>query len=242
MPQSGWYEPTEQAGSTPWHTGVVEPGAEPGAARGAGPGQPLPAGYLPPYLPPRPAFSWQPSRREVRAAIIVVVLLAAVGVGVALVWWQVAPRLGFTVVSPGNPQPVSSEKEQFFATDGWYAMLTLAVGLLAPLLGWRARVLRGPAGLVALAAGGLLGAVVTWRLGLLLAPAPTDAQLQQVGLVVYPALRLRATAALMIEPIAVVVTYLLLTGFASRPDLGRPDLDRPDLGRPAATPPLPPEY
>jgi hypothetical protein len=298
MPQSGWDEPTEQAGPTPWHAGVVEPvdpgqprppdgspnglspngpptGGPPAAAQpaddqpptgqpygtgrpygtgeayrtgqpyGAGEvystgqpyppagqafspdGQPLPpAGWRPLQLPPRPRV-WRPSRGEVRAAIVVVVLLAAVGAAMAVAWWQLAPRLGFRIVSPGNAESIAAEQEQFFATDGWFTLLTLAVGVLAALLAWRIKALRGPVGMLAVAVGGVAGALVSWRLGLLLAPAPTQAQLQEVGRIVYPALRLRATAALMVEPLAAVGTYLLLVGFAPRPDLGHPDGDPP---------------
>jgi uncharacterized membrane protein YeaQ/YmgE (transglycosylase-associated protein family) len=198
-------------------------------------GQPLPpAGWRPLAVPPRPSV-WRPTGREVRAAIVVIVLLAIVGAGVAVLWLQVAPRLGFRVVAPNSPEPVTAEQEQFFATDGWFTLLTLLVGVLATLLAWRVKALRGPVGMVALAVGGLVGAVVTWRLGLLLAPAPTAAQLQEVGRVVYPALRLRATAALMVEPLVAVGVYLLLVGFASRPDLGRGDGEPP-------RPPLPPSY
>jgi hypothetical protein len=178
---------------------------------------------------------WRPTGREARAALVVIVLLAIVGAGVAVVWLQVAPRLGFRVVAPNSPEPVTAEQEQFFATDGWFTLLTLLVGMLATVLAWRVKALRGPVGMVAVAVGGLAGAVVTWRLGLLLAPAPTAAQLQEVGRVVYPALRLRATAALMVEPLVAVGVYLLLVGFASRPDLGRGDGEPP-------RPPLPPSY
>jgi hypothetical protein len=42
-----------------------------------------------------------------------------------------------------------------------------------------------------------------------------------VGNVVHTALRLRALAALVVEPIAAVIVYLLFSGFAGRNDLGR---------------------
>src|SRR6266550_1980990 len=79
------------------------------------------------------------------------------------------------------------------------------------------------AALVALTLAGLAGAVVTWKFGTVLAPAPTESALRDVGRVVYPALRLRATAALVVEPVAAVVTYLLCAGFAAQNDLGRQD-------------------
>jgi uncharacterized membrane protein YeaQ/YmgE (transglycosylase-associated protein family) len=198
------------------------------------PGQPLPpAGWRP--LPPAPRRPvWRPTRAEVRAGLLLIVVLAVVGAGVALLWWQVTPRWGFKVDPSGNLVPLDPEQEQVFATDGWYMVFTLIVGLLATLLAWRVKALRGPLGLIALGVGSLLGAVITWRAGLLLAPAPTTAQLHEIGRVVYPALRLRATAALMVEPLAAVAVYLLLVGFSARPDLGRPDADHHA--------PLPPPY
>jgi hypothetical protein len=164
-------------------------------------------------------------------------VLAAVGVLVALLWWRIAPRLGFRVVAGGGAVPTVPEEEQFFGTDAWYVLLTLAVGLAAGAAAWWLRSLRGPAMLVALGIGGLAGAAVAWRVGLLLAPAPTAADFAQVGRVVYPALRLRATAALFVEPFVAVFVYLLHVCLSSRPDLGHP-ADQP-VGEPS---PATPQY
>jgi len=226
MRQPGWDEPSDASGQTPWHTGLVEPGAVPG--------QPLPpAGWRP--IPPAPRRRiWQPTRRECWVALLLVVVLAVIGLGLAVLWARVAPRLGFRVAAPGTFAQVGPAEEQNFATDGFFALLTLGVGLVAGVLSWRIRSVRGPLVLVGLAAGGVAGAVLTWRLGQALAPAPTDAELAEVGRIVYPALQLRATAALVIEPAVAVLTYLLCVGFAVRPDLGRPDGDPP--------PALPPPY
>jgi hypothetical protein len=218
MRQPGWDEPAEASGQTsgqaPGYTGVVEAG---------GYAQPLPPAGWRPVATGRRTRAWEPTRREVIAALGTVAVLSVAGLGVAVAWLAVAPRLGFRVVSPGNAAPVVPETEQFFAADGWFALLTMAVGALAAVLLWRLRFTRGPAALVALALGGLAGAVVTWRFGSVLAPAPSDAALHAIGQVVYPALRLRALSALVVEPIAAVVTYLLFTGFAARNDLGRED-------------------
>jgi hypothetical protein len=165
---------------------------------------------------------WPPTRGETRAVAIIIGVLAVVGVLLAVVWWQIAPRLAFRVTADG-PVPVTVEQEEFFAVDGWFILLTLPVGVLAPFLLWRFRSVRGPFALIGLAVGGIAGTVLTWRLGLLLGPTPTAADLKQVGATVYPALRLHATVALVIEPIVAVAAYLLRVGFASRPDLGRPD-------------------
>jgi hypothetical protein len=222
MRHSGWDEPAEasgrpSAGQPPWqvpgHTGLVEPV---GYAE-----QPLPPAGWRPVATERASRVWPPSRAEIVAGLGTVVALAALGMVVAVVWRAVAPRLGFRIVSPGNGVPLVPETEQFFAADGWFVVLTLVVGVLAAVLCWRVRSARGPTALLALAVGGFAGAVVTWKFGVLLAPGPSDAALRQVGNVVHPALRLRALAALVVEPIAAVIVYLLFSGFAGRNDLGR---------------------
>jgi hypothetical protein len=222
MRHSGWDEPAEASGrppggsQAPWqlpgHTGLVEAG---GYAE-----QPLPPAGWRPVATGRPSRVWPPTRQEIVAAVGTVVALAAVGLPVALLWRGVAPRLGFRIVSSGNPVPVVPETEQFFAADGWFAVLTLAVGVLAAVLLWQLRSARGPTALVGLALGGLAGAVVTWKFAVVLAPGPSDAALHQVGNLVYPALRLRALAELVVEPITAVIGYLVFTGFAGRNDLG----------------------
>jgi hypothetical protein len=63
------------------------------------------------------------------------------------------------------------------------------------------------------------------------------ADLQVVGKVIYQPLTLRAKSALVVEPVAAVIGYLLAVGFSSRNDLGRNDLGRDeDAAAPAAAP------
>jgi Protein of unknown function (DUF2567) len=231
MRQPGRDEPIEAPGQPPGGQPPVRAAPLPGAGRPWPPGstglvdagdypQPLPPAGWRPVATERPARSWPPSRREIAVGLGALATLAALGLAVALAWEAVAPRLAFRIVSPGNAVTVTPEGEQFFATDGWFAVLTLAVGVLAAVLLWRVRSARGPVVLVGLALGGLAGAVVAWKFGTVLAPAPSDAALHQVGRVVYPALRLRALAMLVVEPVVAVVTYLLFTAFTSRDDLG----------------------
>jgi len=233
MRQPGWDEPAETLGSppadeppamAPRHTGVVDAGAYHE--------QPLPPAGWRPVAAGLRSRSWEPTRREVVTGLGFVAILAAAGLGMAVAWVTLAPRLSFTVVSPGQGVSTAPEGEQYFAADGWFTLLTLAAGVLAAVLVWRVRSVRGPTVLVALAVGGLAGALVTWRFGIVLAPASAEQALRQVGGTVHQALRLRALSALVAEPVAAVVTYLLCVGFASRTDLGRQDAppEPDDLG------------
>ncbi|CAA9267664.1 MAG: hypothetical protein AVDCRST_MAG41-2720, partial [uncultured Corynebacteriales bacterium] len=214
------------------------PGAPPGEDLGRGPG-PYPGAYAtagagyPPMSPvqgsypvdPRSVRSrarlWPPGRTELATAAALLLGLAVLGALLAPLWVRLAPRLDFRVDQPGRALPVVPSAEEYIAADGRYVLLTLAAGLLAGLVAWRVARSRGPLVLLALAAGGLLGAVLTWRLGLRLGTGYQPADLQEVGRIVQQPLTLRARAALVVEPFAAVVVYLLAAGFAARNDLGR---------------------
>ncbi|HEV7657315.1 MAG TPA: hypothetical protein VGP36_21655 [Mycobacteriales bacterium] len=166
---------------------------------------------------------WPPTRPEWVTALSVIVALAAVGAAVAPLWVHLAPRLAFQVDRPGRALPVVPEAEEYIAADGRFVLITLIAGLVAALACWFVRRSRGPWTLFALAAGGLLGAVVTWRLGLWLGTGYQQSDLLVVGKVIHQPLTLRAKAGLVVEPVAAVIVYLLATGFSARNDLGRQD-------------------
>lgn len=168
---------------------------------------------------------WPPSRREWTTALGVILALVAAGAAIAPLWVHLAPRLAFRVDQPGRALPVVPEAEEYVAADGRFVFLTLALGILAALGCWLVRRSRGPLIMVALAAGGLLGAIVTWRLGLRLGTGYRPADLQVVGKVLYQPLTLRARAALVVEPVAAVIVYLLAVGFSARNDLGRDEAE-----------------
>jgi hypothetical protein len=154
-------------------------------------------------------------------AAVLIGALAVVGTAVAPLWVHLAPRLAFRVDQPGRALPVIPEAEEYIGADGRFVFITLVVGLLAGLACWLVRRSRGPLVLLALAVGGLLGAVITWRLGMRIGTGYQPADLQHVGRIVYQPLTLRAKSALVVEPVAAVLAYLLGVGFAARNDLGQ---------------------
>jgi hypothetical protein len=198
----------------------------PGAA--AGPYPAPPGGFGGPYGIPEPARPiWPPRKPEWVTAATVIGVLAVVGAALAPLWVHLAPRLAFRVDQPGRALPVVPEAEEYIGADGRFVFLTLAVGLLAAAGCWLVRRSRGPLVLLALAVGGLLGAVITWRLGMRLGAGYQPADLRQVGKIIYQPLTLRATSALVVEPVAAVLGYLLAVGFTARNDLGQ---DRTGFG------------
>ena len=208
------------AGAYPAGPGPV---SYPGAGDAVGPyGTPGLPPYPPAVRPPRVRL-WPPTRAELATALAALLGLALAGALLGLLWEQLAPRLAFRVDQPGRALPVVPEAEEYVAADGRFVLLTLAAGIVAGLACWLVRRSRGPLVLLALAAGGLLGAVLTWRVGVALGTGYSPADLQQVGNVVYQPLTLRARAGLVVEPLAAVLAYLFAVGFSARNDLGRPE-------------------
>lgn len=225
---SPWAAPPDDAGRTrlageettpvpPPYAAGPYPAAEPGGYGGW------------PRLPPRPQRpSWPPTRREITTALATIAGLALLGAALAPLWVRLAPRLEFRVDQPGRAVPVIPEAEEYVAADGRFVLITMAAGLVAGLVCWLLRGSRGPLVLAAVALGGLLGAVVTWRLGVRLEPGFRPEDLQEVGRIVSQPLELRARAALVVEPVAAVLVYLLGAGFTAHNDLGvDPEAPRP---------------
>ncbi|HSV65377.1 MAG TPA: hypothetical protein VLJ59_05640 [Mycobacteriales bacterium] len=241
-PAHGWaYDPEPAAG---W---AAERGGEPGGPNPAGQvdewppsqpyrpppsvsqRQPVHLGAVPAYpmSPVRPARrrSHRPRLGEIRWAVVLVVGLVLAGLLAGLLWVRLAPRLPYQVTGPGQAVATRPESEVFVAADGWYLVITLAIGVLAGLLAWLPRPARGWLMPAALAAGGVAGAIATKMLGELMAGPPAAQALRQVGAVVFSPVRLRATAFIMAEGFVAVLAYLIVVGFAARDDLGNPDPD-----------------
>lgn len=174
------------------------------------------------WTPPRP--NWRRRRRaELQAAARIVTALALTGVPIGLIWaWWSPPGPRALLFSGGKVQP--EESEAFVAGDGRYAILVVAVGLLAGLIAWSAKAARGTIVVLALAAGGLTGAAITVLVGRLAGGGTADGK---VGTIVEQLpLSLHATGLLFLEAAAAVFVYGLCVSFAAADDLGRPDADR----------------
>jgi LPXTG-motif cell wall-anchored protein len=173
-----------------------------------------------------------------RSALLTVLALAVAGLAAGGLWIWLAPRADYRVTAT-DVEPIgrAPSNELFMADDGVFVLILAGLGLLAGLAVWFHRRRRGALTLAALATGMLAAGVVTWQLGEWAGPAPTEAQLADVGRTVTTALSLGATAALAVGPFVAVLTYLVATALTSRDDLGRPE-ERPVAG--PLRPPLPP--
>jgi LPXTG-motif cell wall-anchored protein len=148
-------------------------------------------------------------------------VLALAGLLVGLLWWGIAPRAQFAI-TPSGPQVIGDPSDELLAADdSVFTLLVAGVGLLAGLGAWLVRRRRGLAGLVGVALGMLAADVVAWRLGELLGPAPTKAQLGHLGAHVTTALHLAALPALAVGPFVAVLVYVVASLWNRSDDLGR---------------------
>jgi hypothetical protein len=180
------------------------------------------------------------SREDLRSALMTVLALAVAGLAAGGVWTWLAPRADYRVTATDVEAVGQPSAELFMADDGVFVLVLAALGLLAGTVVWARRRRRGALTLVALATGMLAAGVVAWQLGEWAGPAPTDAQLADVGGTVTTALSLGATAALAVGPFVAVLVYLAATALTSRDDLGRADAEPADQPLRPPLPPVPP--
>jgi hypothetical protein len=208
--------------------------------------------------PATPAVRDRRWRHEALLALAVAVSLAALGLPLGLLWRAVTPKVEFVMTEQG-PTPIQAEPEGFVAGDGWYVLITLAVGVLAAIAVWAfAHRRRGPLMLLGLVVGCVAGGALTAWLGRYLgyadyrqfiADAPVGAHFLrppsvrsgEVGL--WFGFLPRVQGAVLVQAVSAAMVYLMLAAFHVEPDLRRPDHDeaepspvaQPD---PAVVPPV----
>ena len=152
---------------------------------------------------------------------ITVAALAVAGLPAGLIWWWLAPRADFRITSDG-PTPIGNPSaELLVADDVIFTLVVAGLGLLAGLVLWFRRGLRGVAAVVALALGTLAAGVLAWQLGEALGPGPSSAALRHVGARVTTGLHLASLPALAIGPAVALLVYFIAAALDGRDDLGR---------------------
>lgn len=151
-----------------------------------------------------------PLRAELRAGLLVGLGCAVAGVLVGVVWRLVVPLAVLEKDATGVLQVGGAETE--VAADGWFAVCAAVAGVVAAVAA--ALLLRsGRLGaLVGLTVGGLVGAVVAWRVGLLLSPPElaASAKAARVGDTFEGPLRMSAYGVLLAWPTAAVITFFAI--------------------------------
>jgi len=179
----------------------------------AGAASPEQSAQRPP--PAAPAQPWFTSR-DLGPAAVIMVGLAAAGALLGLLWQQISPRTqGFVYIPPHGI--IAEENESLIASDGRFVLLTCAAGIVAAAAAWSRRSARGPAAALALAAGGLLGALLTDRVGHATGGGHDGGTLNQV---ITLSVRVHARGLLLLEPAMALLVYAACALFSRRDDLG----------------------
>ncbi|HKC29502.1 MAG TPA: hypothetical protein VKB75_15920 [Jatrophihabitans sp.] len=162
------------------------------------------------------------TRADLRIALQVVLVLAALGAALGLVWaWWAGPQQRAYVLAPGQLYPFD-ETERMAAADGRYLVIVAAVGLVASVaLWWWRAANRGALLLVALIVGGLAGAALTAWIGYLSGGGTYSGK--RGTTIAHLPLSLHMRGLLFIEPALATMVYGLLAAFAARDDLDRAD-------------------
>lgn len=145
--------------------------------------------------------------------MIVLFAVAVLGIGLGLLWLALAPHV--PLISDGKAVFLrDSEGEEAVGADGTFALLGLAFGAVSAAGVFVFRRRGGIALVVALAIGGLLGALVAWGVGTWFGPTEdvvAHAKAVGAGVVFDAPLELNAKGALLAWPVAAMMVHLLLT-------------------------------
>jgi hypothetical protein len=220
------------------------PTTDPQAPTASGPQAWAPAGR-PESWPPLPLrLSGGPgaaTRSDLVAAVVLAVVIAALGAPLALLWSAVGPHVQIVMVTAGHPDLADYNTEAFVAGDGSYGLIGLAAGLVAGVGAWGLRRWRGPVLLVALAGGSLAGAWITWELGAQLGRSEYRDLLAHAaaGRRFAMPMELHATGMVYLQAITAVVVYVVHAAWSRYPTLGagaQPGFDPSSAPQDAADP------
>jgi uncharacterized membrane protein YeaQ/YmgE (transglycosylase-associated protein family) len=160
------------------------------------------------FVPPAPAPSLE---SEVTAGVGTTLLVALLGAPVGLLWAAIAPKVDLVVTADGV-DPNSYWTKEFVAADAWFLIIGMLVGALCGVLAWQLSRRHQLAAVFGLTVGGLLAALIAWRVGHLVDVSRLSTTLASLNgrLPVDPTLDLRAKGVLFAWPFAAVASFLLL--------------------------------
>ncbi len=207
-----------------------------------------------PAVPQRVVVRRDP-RALIRPAVIVLGVLLALGAVGGVVWGLVVPGVTGVVVAPGRAGALGADTGHRFDAIALFACISIVVGVLAGVVAWSARALRGPLGAVLVAVGTIAGGALGAWLGGVVAhvrhPGPGGAGVGEY-FTSAPGLRLAGAqldltggldvsvgvgmswAVLVVAPAVGLVVVLVRILAARSPDLDVPTdpaPPRPDSGR-----------
>lgn len=107
-----------------------------------------------------------PARAALAALAAVIAGTALLGAATGFLWASLAPRALAVVVGRGSANVVNPETSAFIAADAWFALLTVAGGILSGLLGYALAVRRhGALAMTGVLAGALAATLIAMWIG-----------------------------------------------------------------------------
>ncbi|MGW4245816.1 DUF2567 domain-containing protein [Nocardia sp. NPDC004722] len=160
-------------------------------------------------------------RREVRAAAVVLLALAAVSAAAGVVWAFLAPAEQLLVVEPDRGTALTGESMHRFDALAIFVLIGIVVGVLGTAAVWRWRKVRGPILVCGILFGSLLGSFLAKIVGEAIAEQlHTRPKHPAVHSIVEFAPSVEGWAVLVAQPLAAAVVVLLLTALSTSDDLG----------------------
>ncbi|MEV0369504.1 ABC transporter permease [Streptomyces sp. NPDC050636] len=151
--------------------------------------------------------------RELRESAVIALAVAVSGALLGVLWAWLAPHVPL-IADSKSVYLKNTEGEEAIGADSVFVLLAIGFGLLSAGVVFFFRRRGGIPLVVALAVGGVLGAILAWQLGMWLGPTEdVVAHAEQVGPGVPfdSPLRLGAKGALLAWPITSMLAQLLLT-------------------------------
>jgi hypothetical protein len=177
-------------------------------------------------------------RRELRAALWVVLAVLLVSALGAVVWALLAPTERVLVVEPGRGAALPAESTHWFDAIAIFVCAALDTGLLTAAAVWRLRRLRGPILQGALLLGSLAGAeFMSWFGGLVahwLHPHSANPPLHSIVAMppeiegwrtlidhgIHPDLSPGVWSVVLVQPLTAALVILVLAALSTHEDLG----------------------
>ncbi|MFF3570348.1 DUF2567 domain-containing protein [Nocardia jiangxiensis] len=177
-------------------------------------------------------------RREVRAALAVVLAVLLVSAIGGVVWAVLAPTERVVVVQPGRGAALTGESGHRFDAMALFVCVAMVVGVLTAAAVWRLRRVRGPIMQCALLFASLVGAELMSWFGELVArwmhphssnpplhtivamPPPVDGWRNLVDHWIHSDLSAGAWTVVLVQPLFAALVILLVAALSTSEDLG----------------------
>ena len=105
------------------------------------------------------------AREDVICGVFAAAVCCLLGAPAGLVWAALAPHAHVTITSAGA-SVVDGATEIFIAADAWFLGVTVVVGLMVGVVAWLLARASGPAVVIGLTVGSVLGAYIAAKVGM----------------------------------------------------------------------------